>query len=871
MPDSQDFIPEETPETAAASDQTPETSGRGFDFLQLGFWMALAIAGGAAGMALTWRDAVGPAGAVLVVALAAMGLLLAVWAMRGAGRRLGVFPERGAAEAAVQSSRRPVWLDALAEPALISDRGGATQAANPAYLALSSLPADASEGHHAPSVDRLFGANPGMAAPIYRLSKAVKAGASRSEILPAILMPESASPVQFEATVAPLGPSRALWRLRRIDNVTTTAGAVDSRALYVEDAPVGFFSARRDGRIVYYNNALRQLLGLGEEPNGLRMEDIIRPEGLRLLKREVRGVSSQRAEVVMRARDGVEISATLMTTWTGKGPDALTRSVVYVPTGAEASARRAAPPATGMDGAARPVVDDTMFVDAPFGVVRLDGEGVESSVMLDANRALLDMTDGRAQPGARFADLFVADEGAAQLAEQLGKALDGAVNLRLAGERQKSVDVFIALDRHGRPSAAYVIDMTEKNQLEQRLAQSEKLQAIGKLAGEIAHDFNNLLQGIILNVNKLQVRHPPGDPTFFELKSINEFAARGAEMVRTLLAYSRKQVFRQEVLDITDVISEYYVLLRDIMDERIKFEIVHGRDLPQIRADKNQIETALTNLCTNARDAMIDKKGGGRLTIRTSHATAADARKDDFMLAAEGDYVLIEVMDDGGGIPPEIMDQIFQPFFTTKDTGKGTGLGLATVYGIVKQSGGYIYPVSKVGRGTTFKIFLPAFTGEVVEEGAPAPAEPVPFEQPAPTPPPSKPDNGLAGRGRILLVEDEEGVRGIAAQLLGSCGYQVMEAGDGEEALELIKQNPGGIDLLISDVVMPGMDGPALLRAARPYLKSTRVMFVSGYAERDLAKTLEEERSISFLPKPFTLRQLAERVKLELEAAAEAA
>jgi two-component system cell cycle sensor histidine kinase/response regulator CckA len=577
----------------------------------------------------------------------------------------------------------------------------------------------------------------------------------------------------------------------------------------------------------------------------------------------VRGTSSQRAEVVLRARDGVEQTATLITTWSGKGADALTRSIVYVASAAEQTVRRAAatPIGQGTD-AQRTAINETMFADAPFGVVRLDGEGVESAVMLDANRALVEMTGGRAQPGARFADLFVADQGPSQLAEQLGKALDGAKGFKMAGENGKSVDVYITLDRQGRPATAYVIDMTEKNLLEQRAMMGEKMQAIGQLAGGIAHDFNNLLQGIILNVNKLQVRHPPGDPTFFELKSINEFAARGAELVRTLLAFARKQVFRQEVLDVSDALSNYYILLRDIIDQRIKLDIVHGRDLPKVKVDKNQLETAVTNLCTNARDAMIEKNGGGNLTIRTSKADAAAARKDGFTHVIDGDYVLIEVIDDGAGMPAEIMEKIFQPFYTTKVEGKGTGLGLATVYGIVKQSGGYIYPVSKVGRGTTFKIFLPAFVGTVEEI-----AQDNVFE--APPPPPENANSGkqdLAGRGRILLVEDEEGVRGIAAQLLASCGYQVMEAGDGEQALEIIKEHSGNIDLLISDVVMPGMDGPALLKAARPWLAKTRVMFISGYAERDLAKTLEEERSISFLPKPFTLRQLAERVKTELNA-----
>ena len=854
MPDTQHYKEDEIAEAPV------HAGGKGFDWLQIAFWTALAVAGGAAGVALTWSQAVGPSGAVLVIALGAMGLVLTLWLMKGAGRRLGVFPERGAAEAAAQSNRKLVWLEALEEAALVSDRGGATVAANPAYLELAQVANDLGDSSHAPSIDRLFGANPGMAAPIYRLSKAVKAGVSRTEVLPAILLGDHHSPVQYEASVAPLGKTKALWRLRRVDSAAASrSGSVDPRALYVEDAPVGFFSARRDGRVVYVNQTLRAMLGLPEEPAGLRLEDILRPEGLKLMKREVRGATSQRAEVVMRARDGVESPAQLITTWSGKGPDALTRSVVYVANTSESAIRRAPASAESIQQSLNRS-DDTMFADAPFGVVRLDGEGVETAVMLDANRALLDMTEGRAQPGARFADLFVADQGPARLAEQLGKALDGAVNLKLAGETAKSVDVFIAIDRQGRPSAAYVIDTTEKKLLEQRVAQGSKLQAIGQLAGELAHDFNNLLQGIILNVNKLQVRHPPGDPTFFELKSINEFASRGAELVRTLLAYSRKQVFRQDVFDVSDVLSDYYVLLRDIIDERIKLDIVHGRDLPRIKADKGQLETALTNLCTNARDAMIDKNGGGNLTIKTSRSDAAAARKDGFVHVTEGDYVLLEVIDTGAGIPPELMQKIFEPFFTTKAVGHGTGLGLATVYGIVKQSGGYIYPVSKQGRGTTFKIFLPAWIGEA-EESQPDTV----FEQPAPAPP-SSGKGDLAGRGRILLVEDEDGVRGIAAQLLASCGYHVIEAADGEKALEIIKENAGDIDLLISDVVMPGMDGPALLREARPWLTKTRVMFISGYAERDLAKTLEEERAISFLPKPFTLRQLAERVKSELNA-----
>ncbi len=857
MADANEPLVYETIETPAPA------PSKGFDYLQLGFWAALVVAGGAAGMALTWSDAVGPAGAVLVIALGTMGLVLVLWAVRGAGRRLGVFPERGAAEAAAQATKKHIWLEALMEPALISDRGGASVAANAAYLELSQLAHEVGDSAHAPSVDRLFSANPGMAAPIYRLSKAAKAGLARTELLPALLFGDSLTPTQFEASVAPLGATRALWRLRKIEasSSSVASGSVDPRALYVEDAPVGFFSARRDGRVVYINQTLRQMLGLPDGEHALRLEDIMRPEGLKLMKREVRGQSSQRAEVVLRARDGVESSATLITIWSGKGADALTRSIVYVASASEQTVRRAPVAVSGsapeMSAAGR--ADDTMFADAPFGVVRLDGEGVETAVMLDANRSLIEMTGGRAQPGARFADLFVADQGTAALAEELTKALDGARTFKLAGTKDRSADVFVTLDRQGRPAAAYVIDTTEKRELEKRLAQGEKLQALGNMAGGLAHEFNNMLAGIILNVNKLEIRHPPGDPTFFELKSINEFAARGAQLIRTMLAFTRQQVFRPEVFDVTDALSDYYTLLRDIIDERIKLDIVHGRDLPRIRADKGQLETVVTNLCTNARDAMIDKSGGGRLLIRTSRSDAAAARKDGFTHVTDGDYALIEVVDDGGGIPPDVLEKIFEPFFTTKAEGKGTGLGLATVYGIVKQLGGFIYPVSKVGRGTTFKIFLPAWTGPIEEAHEPSVLEN------APAPKASASNSGdLSGRGSILLVEDEDGVRGIAAQLLQSCGYSVIEASDGEMALEIIKGQAGTIDLLISDVVMPGMDGPALLKEARPWLQNTRVMFISGYAERDLAKTLEDDRGITFLPKPFTLRQLAEKVKSEL-------
>lgn len=857
--------------------QQPPSEKKKVDILQTLFWLSLAAAGAAAGVALTWGEKIGMASVVLLIALGSLAAVLLLWVTRGAGRKLGVFPERGAAEEAAQKVVKGFsWLESLSEPALVTERGGAVVTANAAYRKLAEQAHEMGESGPIPTVDRLFGANPGLAAPIFRLAKSVKVGGSREEILPALMFGDSDKPVQFTANVSAVGASRALWRLRKTDGSDADNSAVDPRALYVEDAPVGFFSARRDGRVVYVNASLRKMLSLPDELGGLRMDDLMRPEGLKLMRKETRGGASQRADVVLRSRNGVELPALLTTSWTGKGPDALSRSVVHLGYSAENPPKQEKED-MAVQGLVSPgqVSDDTMFTDAPFGVVRLEGDGVETAVMMDLNRALRDMTEARAQPGARFADLFIAEDGEEGLASMLAKALDGAVELKLASDTikdpkdAKTVDVFIALDRRGRPAAAYVIDTTEKKTLELRLAQGEKMQAIGQLAGGIAHDFNNLLQGIMLNTDKLLIRHPPGDPSFFDLKQMYELAARGAEMISMLLAWSRKQTFRQEVLDPSEMLSSYYVLLRQIIDERIKLDIVHGRDLPQIRADRGQLETALTNLCTNARDAMLEKNGSGELIVKTSRADAAMARKDGFNHVQEGDYLLIEVVDNGTGIPPELVEEIFQPFFTTKKQGEGTGLGLASVYGIVKQSGGYVYPVSKVGRGTTFKIFMPAYVARPEEkEAADKAAERAASEAETAAAvneiaEKNRPKD-LAGRGRIMLVEDEDSVRGLASHLLSTFGYQVIEAADGEEALELIQENAGQIDLLISDVVLPGMDGPALLKEAKPYLTGARVMFISGYAERDLAKTLDEEREISFLPKPFTLRQLAERVKDEL-------
>ena len=298
------------------------------------------------------------------------------------------------------------------------------------------------------------------------------------------------------------------------------------------------------------------------------------------------------------------------------------------------------------------------------------------------------------------------------------------------------------------------------------------------------------------------------------------------------------------------------MLLRRLIGENVTLDVVHGRDLWPVKADLSQFEQVIVNLAVNARDAMPD---GGRLTVRTMNVTAPDAEKFNFKGMPAADYVLVEVSDSGTGIAPDILDKIFEPFFSTKEVGKGTGLGLSTVYGIIKQTGGFIYPESELGTGTRFRIFLPRHVAEestVAPSGIAAAGGPAASEDAARL---ATADD--TGRGTILLVEDEEGLRGLNARGLSSRGYTVIEAGNGVEAIEVLEAQEGEIDIVVSDVVMPEMDGPSLLKELRRRNPELKIIFVSGYAEEAFAKNLPEGQQFAFLAKPFTLKQLVAAVK----------
>jgi two-component system cell cycle sensor histidine kinase/response regulator CckA len=498
-----------------------------------------------------------------------------------------------------------------------------------------------------------------------------------------------------------------------------------------------------------------------------------------------------------------------------------------------------------------PKVLDAFAAASPFGAALIEGADPFEAKIVEANAALKSVAGG-GEAGQAFGEL-IDPASRADAAARLGAGGGGPFEVRLAHDPARIAHLY--LSRTDGRWVAYLVDVSEQKQIELQLAQSQKMQAIGQLAGGVAHDFNNLLTAIFMQLDVLASRHPVGDPSYEGLNEIKQTSTRAADLVRKLLAFSRKQTVQREILDLGELISEFEVLLRRVLYEDVKLTTDYGRNLPQVRADRGQLETAVMNLAVNARDA-VRAHGGGTVRIRTARLTQEQAHQMGYP-TAQGDQALIEVSDDGPGIAPEIMEKIFEPFFTTKPVGEGTGLGLATVYGIVKQSDGWISIASKPGEGAAFRIFLPVHIPSAVVAPAPVAAAP---KRPA--------ARDLSGAGRILFVEDEDAVRGVAAKLLRLRGYEVIEAASGEEALELAEQHAGEIDLMISDVVMPGMQGPDLLKKARGYLGAAPVMFISGYAESEFSDLLEGETNVSFLPKPIDIKTLAERVKQELQKAA---
>jgi two-component system cell cycle sensor histidine kinase/response regulator CckA len=443
----------------------------------------------------------------------------------------------------------------------------------------------------------------------------------------------------------------------------------------------------------------------------------------------------------------------------------------------------------------------------------------------------------------------------------LRQALNDPIEIPLATTPPTAVHVHLARGADGR-ALAYISNVSQQRELETRLAQSEKMREIGELAAGVAHDFNNLLTVVMQTCSYLLRHHPVGDADYPMLKEIADHATTAKELSEMLRAYARQQNFAREVFDVGDFLGSKQELIRRITGASIQTEIRHGRDLPYVKVDKTQLERVIVNLATNARDAMTPKGSpiarDGKLMIRTSVIEAASARAMGHTPMEDGKYVMIEVEDTGGGIKPEHAAKIFRPYHSTKEAGKGTGLGLATSYGIIKQSGGYIFFTSKVGVGTTFRIFLPEYTPTQEE------LDEIAAKERALIAPPPK---DVSGRGKILFVEDLVPVRRATVRNLKECGYEVEEAGDGQEALDILTAKPGAFDIIISDVSMPIMTGPEMLEEAEPaMIGNAKVLFLSGYAPESFSDMLEKY-PVHYLSKPVTMEQLVGRVK-ELLAAA---
>ncbi|MCI4677880.1 PAS domain-containing protein [Rhodoblastus acidophilus] len=731
--------------------------------------------------------------------------------------------------------------------------------ANETYLALCG----ANDAAGLRTVDRLFSGAPEVAEPLYRLAQAAregKRGAEELRLTPPLLGEGEFGwyRIRVRPIDRPSGAPAALWTIsdvtrerERHENIfQELQHAID----FLDHAPAGFFSTEPSGNISYMNATLAgwldfDLAQVGS--GGLALRDIVAGDAAALLSSGFGPANSVRTEQIdldLRRRDGLRL------------PVRLLHRVAYGHDGAPGASRtlalnRAPGEEPAEEARAAEVRFARFFNSTPMAIASVDRDGA----ILRSNAAfakllpgaLLDVAGGRRLVANGVAEPHRDALRAAIAAAASGSESNDAIDATLQGSA-RSARLFVTPNEEGdqRGALVFALDTTEERNREEQLHQSQKMQAVGQLAGGIAHDFNNVLTAIIGYSELLLANHRPTDPSFQDIMQIKQNANRAAGLVRQLLAFSRRQTLRPQVLQLGDVLSELQMLTRRLVGEKIEVDLRLGRDLWLVKADLNQFEQVIVNLIVNARDAMPD---GGKIYLRTKDVPAAECAAYGEKLLPPADYVLVEVEDTGTGIPADIRDKIFDPFFTTKEFGKGTGLGLSMVYGIVKQTGGFIFCDSQVGRGTTFRIFLTRY---------------IPVDEPVEAP---KVENKKAaadhtGRGVVLLVEDEEAVRAFGARALTSRGYTVLEAESGVDALRVVEESTERIDLVVSDVVMPEMDGPTMFGELRKRGIKCRVVFVSGYAEDAFAKNLPEGEEFGFLPKPFTLKQLIETVKENMRA-----
>jgi len=630
---------------------------------------------------------------------------------------------------------------------------------------------------------------------------------------------------------------------------------------FMAHAPVGIYSVDQHGRFRFVNETLAGWLQVTPDDlvkGDVRIHDILNeaPSGVSAYALAIGPQGELRGEVVLRRRDGtmfpVAIAQTVVVCEDGKA--IRTRSVVR-----DLSPEREWQMALSLSE----YRFQRLFAEAPIGILLLDSK----FMVMECNQAFQLIARRKREDviSKPIVDL-IASKDRKDAMDELTHVLEGVdlvKPLEVLVQADRDIIVHVFAKRFGAVSESegenggglmlYFIDVTEQKRLEVQFAQSQKMQAIGQLAGGVAHDFNNLLTAMIGFCDLLLQRHKPGDQSFSDIMQIKQNGNRAANLVRQLLAFSRQQTLQPKIINIVDVVSELTNLLRRLIGAQIRLDMIHGRDIGLVKVDQGQLEQVIINLVVNARDAMTD---GGSVTIKTSNHTQKEAKLCGQDEMPPGRYVAIQVTDTGTGIERETLQRIFEPFFSTKEVGSGTGLGLSTVYGVVRQTGGFIQVDSVVGRGTTFTVYLPVMSDserlQVVAANEAAAAEESADEKLSPD---------LTGAGTILLVEDEDAVRVFSTRALKNKGYNVYEARSGEEALEVLEKHGDEIDLTVTDVVMPQMDGPTLYKHMQARWPRMKVVFVSGYTEDRLREQFKSGEVIHFLGKPFSLKQLASKVK----------
>ncbi len=744
-------------------------------------------------------------------------------------------------------------LDAIGDAAVVTDDRGRAVYSNGEFLKLASQ-AGASR---LVGFEVLYAGYPDFAEPVYQLGQAAKAGTPlrRDVRVPAASSVPGASAEQarwLRLSVAPVEgkghEGQTLWRLTDITADRKHQESAFSRLqfiiTYLDHAPAGFFSTLPDGRVDYVNATLAEWLGvdLVEAQGGaMRLNQLVGDSNARQLSSLAPTASGTRDETFPMALQGksgepIQVEIVHRADFDAKGNPMPSRSMVLRREAKEKPASRQAPAE----------MLRAIMAASPVGVALVSADGTIET----ANDAFLTISPAIKLHGM-LASAFDESNGA-EIAKCLAKLRNPATavaetELVVSGPEAKAMQLTFA-QFPGMPGTtiAFAVDNTESKTLEVQLAQSQKMQAVGQLASGIAHDFNNVLTPIIGFADLLLAKMRPTDSAFNDVMNIKQNANRAANLVRQLLAFSRKQTMQPKLHSLTEAMSDLGNLLGRVLGEKVALQIVHGRDLGHVMVDIHQFEQVIINLAVNARDAMPN---GGTLSVKTANVTVekpGDSRHD----LPAGEYVSCVISDTGSGIPPQILEKIWEPFFSTKEVGKGTGLGLSMVYGIIKQTGGYIYCDSVMGQGTTFTIYLPRHYPEKQAAPAAAPAAPA-----------KPPREDFTGRGRVLIVEDEDSVRAFASKALQSRGYTVVEADSGERGLAAIEADKDGFELILSDVVMPEMDGPTMLAEIRKRGIKTRFIFMSGYAEDAFERNLENPDDFGFLQKPFSLKQLIEKVK----------